>query len=401
MIAVLTFRALPFVLHALFSPRLAPGAKALWLLAFACSVALGIGAGAMALDEVVAAPFALGYFALLGLIVHDGVSRFANRLSPLLVLLLLVGSCLLLPGLILAHPLLVPTLVLGWEVMLSAYSFWMESSAKAPASRRDCLFFLLVNPALVYREHGEPFDGSGRFRVGAIRCVTGIVALAGQASVVTVVGSKEIANPLQTLRGESVMEYLNLLYLYSGIFVAYYLAQSGLASFRIGLGAFSGYRIPECYRYPFVSTSPSEFWLRWNLWVGAWARRYLFFPISLAIGRRFRRASAAIGSILAAMLTFLTVGILHDFAKYCMRLGERGAYPPSPKGLVLFGLSGLLLLLWAGFRRVLETIDSPFLARWPRAVNVIGIVAFFHSLYFVHAATLWLLPSATTKPGGW
>jgi hypothetical protein len=32
---------------------------------------------------------------------------------------------------------------------------------------------------------------------------------------------------------------------------------------------------------------------------------------------------------------------------------------------------------------------------------VIGIVAFFHSLYFVHTATLWLLSTETTKPGGW
>jgi alginate O-acetyltransferase complex protein AlgI len=47
----------------------------------------------------------------------------------------------------------------------------------------------------------------------------------------------------------------------------------------IGLGALFGYHLPENFRFPYLSTSITEFWRRWHLSLSSWLRDYLYIPL--------------------------------------------------------------------------------------------------------------------------
>ena len=47
----------------------------------------------------------------------------------------------------------------------------------------------------------------------------------------------------------------------------------------IGLGKLFGFDFLENFRYPFISSSISEFWRRWHISLGSWFRDYLYIPM--------------------------------------------------------------------------------------------------------------------------
>ena len=54
---------------------------------------------------------------------------------------------------------------------------------------------------------------------------------------------------------------------------------SGYSDMALGLAATFGFRLPENFRDPFVSTSVTEFWTRWHVPLTTWMRRYLYVPL--------------------------------------------------------------------------------------------------------------------------
>jgi hypothetical protein len=96
-------------------------------------------------------------------------------------------------------------------------------------------------------------------------------------------------------------------------FFAEYGSHSGLASMQISLMRAAGYSVPERYRYPFLATSPLDFWRRWNVYVGTWLRRYVFLPAS----RRFAAPRAPVWTATVPLfLTFAASAALHDGYSY-------------------------------------------------------------------------------------
>ncbi len=54
---------------------------------------------------------------------------------------------------------------------------------------------------------------------------------------------------------------------------------SGYSDMAIGLGKLFGFDFIENFRYPFISSSISEFWRRWHISLGSWFRDYVYIPM--------------------------------------------------------------------------------------------------------------------------
>ncbi len=54
---------------------------------------------------------------------------------------------------------------------------------------------------------------------------------------------------------------------------------SGYSDMAIGLGKIFGFEFMENFRYPYVSTSVTEFWRRWHISLGSWFRDYVYIPM--------------------------------------------------------------------------------------------------------------------------
>ncbi len=54
---------------------------------------------------------------------------------------------------------------------------------------------------------------------------------------------------------------------------------SGYSDMAIGLGKIMGFRFPENFNNPYISSSITEFWRRWHMTLGAWMKNYLYIPL--------------------------------------------------------------------------------------------------------------------------
>ncbi len=53
----------------------------------------------------------------------------------------------------------------------------------------------------------------------------------------------------------------------------------GYSLIAIGLAALFGYKFPDNFNFPYLSTSITEFWRRWHMSLSAWLRDYLYIPL--------------------------------------------------------------------------------------------------------------------------
>lgn len=53
----------------------------------------------------------------------------------------------------------------------------------------------------------------------------------------------------------------------------------GYSMIALGLAALFGYRFPINFNFPYISTSLTQFWRRWNMTLSAWLRDYLYIPL--------------------------------------------------------------------------------------------------------------------------
>jgi len=103
---------------------------------------------------------------------------------------------------------------------------------------------------------------------------------------------------------------LDVLTAWAGV-IAYsfqiYFDFSGYSEMAIGLGLMLGFTLPANFNAPYRSTSISEFWRRWHITLGTWARDYLYFPLG---GSRKGRARTMINLLIVMLL----VGLWHGAA---------------------------------------------------------------------------------------
>lgn len=54
---------------------------------------------------------------------------------------------------------------------------------------------------------------------------------------------------------------------------------SGYSDMAIGLCKIMGFRIPDNFSNPYLSSGITEFWRRWHITLGAWMKNYLYIPL--------------------------------------------------------------------------------------------------------------------------
>ena len=88
---------------------------------------------------------------------------------------------------------------------------------------------------------------------------------------------------------------------------------SGYTDIAIGVGLMLGHRLPENFKLPFLSTSVSDYWRKWNSSVTFWFLNYVFTPLTLKL-RVFAKAHRKLPAVLSTYLTLVIIGLWHGFA---------------------------------------------------------------------------------------
>jgi len=72
---------------------------------------------------------------------------------------------------------------------------------------------------------------------------------------------------------------LNLLTLILGYSIQLFADFAGYSLIAIAIARLAGYRLPDNFNFPYISTTFSEFWRRWHISLSTWLRDYLYFPL--------------------------------------------------------------------------------------------------------------------------
>lgn len=102
---------------------------------------------------------------------------------------------------------------------------------------------------------------------------------------------------------------------------------SGGIDISRGVAQIFGITMVDNFRQPYFACSVSEFWQRWHITLGAWFKRYLFYPLAvsksfLSIGKSIRKTkmgatkagqhiAKVLPTSLASFAVFLLVGVWH------------------------------------------------------------------------------------------
>jgi hypothetical protein len=311
----------------------------------------------------------LGFYALAA----SALYRFARGRTPrgglegffaccTFFLLYVVAPANIIPG-----GAALPFLSLGWEMMLKSFSYVMESQ-RGSTTLRDTLFFHLVDPTLVFEERRALAVGAADRRWSRARIGQGLAAL-----VVGQLVSLPLMLVLDAVAARGL--WMPLLLVFAGVtrLLLEYASHSGTASVQLAVLRLAGISLPERYVYPLAAKSPVEFWQRWNTYVGAWARRYLHFPIALRAARLPLPWQRSIGAAASAVAVFGAVGVLHD-AYASVRIGEIRLH-----ATVFFVANGALVVAWLGTTRLSV---APRIARWLRSTTTRHVRAWSSQLAF-------------------
>lgn len=96
---------------------------------------------------------------------------------------------------------------------------------------------------------------------------------------------------------------------------------SGCMDMVLGVAQIFGITLPENFRTPFYATNFSEFWRRWHITLGVWAKDYIMYPFlksgaaerlrSLLKQRLGKKAAKEYPSYLGTLLVWLVIGFWH------------------------------------------------------------------------------------------
>jgi hypothetical protein len=170
LLAILAFRLFPFAAYVTLTQSYS------WLIRCAAVLgylALSVLAGKMGAQPLTWLLLAYGYCSFAGWVTFELAPFVRSRAAWFVAVTVLFWA---LP-LLVVRPTPMVFLVVGWEATLSAYSYGVDAGRNADRSLRSLLFFLLVNPALVYRNSGRRVSAPMLDGAGIVRFALGVLAV--------------------------------------------------------------------------------------------------------------------------------------------------------------------------------------------------------------------------------
>jgi D-alanyl-lipoteichoic acid acyltransferase DltB (MBOAT superfamily) len=86
---------------------------------------------------------------------------------------------------------------------------------------------------------------------------------------------------------------------------------SGYTDIAIGIGILFGIRLPENFNRPYLKNTITSFWQSWHMTLSAWARSYVFSPLSRWLMMRPRKPSQHVIVLSAHLATMMLIGAWH------------------------------------------------------------------------------------------
>lgn len=144
-----------------------------------------------------------------------------------------------------------------------------------------------------------------RTRRNCLRIALGVVKLLLPARWALVAS---VADPGWPVGGASPLQLALGLYSY---YLYFYFDFSGYCDVAIGLADFFDVRLPENFRWPFLASSPQDFWNRWHVSLSHWVRDHVFFRLLATLARRCPWLPEVLALLTSSFVSLFLVGAWH------------------------------------------------------------------------------------------
>jgi alginate O-acetyltransferase complex protein AlgI len=234
-----------------------------------------------------------------------------------------------------------------------------------------------VIPQFAKRPHFQWADVS----LGLRRIVYGLFLKVVLADNIAPLVDTGFSMPVQTM---GALDVWTLSFLFG---FQIYFDFSAYSHIAIGSARLMGIRFPENFNFPYIATSPKDFWRRWHISLSSWIRDYLYLPLSgipvhdrsvgglanATLDKKKNRVLFATWAIMGlwhgANWTFILWGVYHSLVIYFFRL-----ITPTTRNFkqTIKSIGGMtftlpiIMLAWIPFRA--ETISST-LEMWLKIFN--------------------------------
>lgn len=139
-------------------------------------------------------------------------------------------------------------------------------------------------------------------------------------------------------------------------FFQIYFDFSGYSDMAIGLGKIFGFRFPENFNYPYISTSVTEFWRRWHITLSRWFREYVYIPLGgnrCSVAKQIRNLLVVwflTGLWHGANWTFIVWGLYYAAFLLLEKFVFKKALDKVPRPLRWAGTMLVVIIGWVFFR---------------------------------------------------
>ncbi len=118
-------------------------------------------------------------------------------------------------------------------------------------------------------------------------------------------------NPTYAAQTHSAPALWLLLYGYA---LRLYFDFGGYSDVAIGIGILLGIKLPENFNRPYLRQNITVFWQSWHATLSAWARSYIFSPLSRWLLSRKPRPSPTLIVLATQIATMVTIGLWHGIS---------------------------------------------------------------------------------------